>query len=91
MFFAGGGIVFVGAAAAFKEKLSGRVHSIGAAVGILTSQVSIAWDFHMYYVNIVSVVLAILFYFGIKKNKIWWIELVAFGAITYVLGMQLLS
>lgn len=89
MFFAGAGIMFVGAAAAFKEDLPHKVHSIGAIIGIVWSQLSIAFDFQMYYINIVSVVLAAIIYFIIKKNRIWWIELVAFSSICFVLGMQL--
>jgi len=90
MFFAGAGIAFVGVAAAFKEGLAKRIHNIGAVVGIASSQASIAYDFHMYYVNLIFLTLAAIIYFIIKKNSVWWIELVAFSSIGYVLGMQLL-
>jgi hypothetical protein len=93
MFFAGGGIMFVGAAAAFKEQFTKRVHFIGAAIGITAAQLSTAFDFHMYYINVIFVVLALTIllgkYLGKIKNYVWWIEMVAFLSICYVLGYQL--
>lgn len=92
MFLAGSGICFVGAAAAFKETLTKSVHYGGAYVGVVCSQISIAFDFHMYYVNIISIALALLVLVFRKKlnnNNIWWQEIIAFTAICYVLGVQL--
>lgn len=89
MFLAGGGIMFVGAAAAFKETLTKNVHMIGAALGIIFSQLSIAFDFHMYYVNILFFIAALLVLVFRIKNHIWWIELLAFSSICYVLGSKI--
>ncbi len=93
MFLAGSGIAFVGAAAAFKEKMTKTVHMIGAYSGVAFSQLSIAFDFHMYYMNIIffsiAIILEILGYFKIIKNKIWWQEILAFLTIVYVLGYQM--
>lgn len=92
MFLAGSGICFVGAAAAFKEKLTKSIHYGGAYCGIICSQLSIAFDFHMYYVNIISVGLMLLILLFRKKlnyNNIWWQEIIAFTSICYVLGMKL--
>jgi len=93
MFFAGSGIVFVGAAAAFKETMTEKVHYVGAAIGISFAQLSTAFDFHMYYVNIfflVSILIILLGkILGKIKNYVWWIELVAFTLICYVLYNQL--
>lgn len=89
MFFAGGGIAFVGAAAAFKEKLTGKVHVAGALVGIISSQLSIAFDFKMFYVNILFLVLAGLIKILKIKNETYWIELLAFASICYVLGKHI--
>lgn len=50
LFLAGAGIVFVGAAAAFKEPLTGKVHSYAAGIGIVLSQLAIILDFHMYHI-----------------------------------------
>lgn len=93
MFFAGGGIMFVGAAAAFKETMTKKVHFIGAVIGITAAQLSTAFDFHMYYVNVIFIVLALTILFGKGlgriKNYVWWIELLAFISMCYVLGYQL--
>lgn len=93
MFLAGSGIMFVGAAAAFKETLTKNVHMIGAAVGIICAQLSTAFDFHMYYVNVIFVVLSLAIllgkYLGKIKNYVWWIEILAFILLCYVLGTQL--
>ena len=90
MFLAGGGIIFVGAAAAFNQELTQTVHEIGAFGGVIFSQLSIAFDFKMYYVNVIFVVLGLLILLTKIKNRIWWLELVAFSSICYVLGKQLL-
>jgi len=93
MFFAGAGIMFVGAAAAFKEKMTKKVHFIGAAIGITAAQLSTAFDFHMYYVNVVFITIALTILLGKTvgriKNYVWWIEMIAFVSICYVLGTQL--
>lgn len=93
MFFAGGGIMFVGAAAAFKEKMTEKVHFIGAAIAIIAAQLSTAFDFHMYYVNVVFITIALTILLGKTvgriKNYVWWIEIAAFLSICYVLGYQL--
>jgi len=93
MFFAGAGICFVGAAAAFKEELPKKVHETSAIIGIVSSQLSIAFDFKMYYVNIIFAVLFALIMFLKLKYKIethiFWIEMVAFTSISYVLGVNI--
>jgi hypothetical protein len=90
MFLAGGGICFVGAAAAFREKLTEQVHVGGALVGIISSQLSIAFDFKMFYINIIFLVLAGLIKLLKIKNNTYWIELLAFASICYVLGVNIL-
>jgi hypothetical protein len=93
MFFAGAGIMFVGAAAAFKEQFTKKVHFTGAAIGITAAQLSTAFDFHMYYVNVIFFTIALTILLGKClgriKNYVWWIELVAFILMCYVLGLQL--
>ena len=89
MFLAGTGIAFVGAAAAFKEEMTDKVHYIGAIGGILASQLSIAIDSKLYILNAVFLSgLTLLFAF--KKRIInkkdeetyfWWIEILAFTVI----------
>lgn len=89
MFVAGSGIAFVGAAAAFKERMSDKVHTIGAVIGVVLSQLSILLDFRMYIVNLIFVALSLILIIGRVKNKVWWIELIAFTAICVVLGSTL--
>jgi len=92
MFFGGAGIGFVGAAAAYKgNKMANSVHMIGAYVGILLSQLSIFFNFNLPYVNIAffSLILLIFLISRLIKMKtlIWWIEMVAFLAIVYAIGV----
>lgn len=89
MFLAGAGICFVGAAAQFKQKLTTTVHVAGALIGITSSQLSIAIDFKMLYVNIIFIVLALLFKLLKIKNATYWIEILAFISISYALGLRL--
>lgn len=89
MFLAGSGIVFVGAAARMKEKMTRTVHMISAYAGIIFSQLTIGIVYEMWYVNVISLSIALLLFLFRKKikNHIWWIEIDAFIAITYVLGL----
>jgi len=85
MFFAGAGICFVGAAAAMHEKFVRRVHMTAAISGIIFSQLAIYFGYHMLWLNIISVILALLSLLS-KKYYFWFIELVAFGAILYAIS-----
>jgi len=89
MFFAGAGICFVGAAAAMHEKFVRKVHMTAAISGIIFSQLAILIGFHMWWLNIISLALAALSLLS-KKHFIWWIEIVAFSAICYALGVTVL-
>ena len=97
MFFAGAGICFVGAAAAYREKMTETVHIIGAACAILFSQLSIIIDFNMWYVTVAFAAIALplaLTRFskkGICPNRTWWVEILAFITIALVLGIKLWS
>ena len=89
MFLAGAGIVFVGAAAQFKEKMTKTVHELGALFGVLFAQLSIAIDFNMYYLNAIFAIAALIIYLTKSKERIWWIEILAFSSIVYALGIAL--
>jgi hypothetical protein len=80
MFVAGSSISFVGAAAAFKDTLTRKVHYTGAYLGVALSQLSIAVDFKLYILNIIFLVSTILLFSFKKtiKNHIWWIEIISF-------------
>lgn len=90
MFFAGAGICFVGAAAQIKDKWVYKIHMTAAISGIIFSQLAIWLGYHMLYVNLISIGLAILIPFLTKKYYFWFIELVAFSAICYTLGVAIL-
>jgi hypothetical protein len=81
MFLAGAGILFVGAAPRLLIDHERRVHLISAITGIVASQCAIFFGYKYFLINVFSIVAAILIFFLVKKNRIWWIEIVAFIAI----------
>ena len=89
MFLAGSGIAFVGAAAAFKDKMTNNVHMIGAYGGVLLSQISIWYNYHMWYITIIFIILSGTLLLLKVKNKIWWAECLAFLSICIVLYFNL--
>jgi len=97
MFFAGAGICFVGAAAAYRQKMTETVHIVGAVSAILFSQLSIILDFHMWYITVgfaaIALPLALTRFSkkGICPNRTWWVEILAFITIALVLGIKLWS
>lgn len=86
MFISAASICFVGAAAAYKEKLTNTVHMISAAIGITFCQLSIIFDFHMWYITLIFL-LSSSIPLLLSKNKLWWIEIFAFISIiiTFIL------
>jgi len=92
MFLAGAGICFVGAAAAFQQKMTHDIHMIGAGIGVAASQVAIVAQYGMWPITAAFVVISLLlllFREKIKMHQIWWIEIVAFLSICIVLGITL--
>lgn len=92
MFFAGGGILFVGAAPdSFYNKLEKKVHMIGAYIGVITSQLFILLVFpHLWYVPTIFAILSVITLILKKSvNEIWWIEIFAFTSICYVFGVEI--
>jgi hypothetical protein len=88
MFFAGAGIVFVGAAPRILEKDVFRIHMIAAVSGIIFSQSAIFFGYHMLWLNIVSIALAALSLLS-KNHYFWWIELVAFTSVCVAIASTL--
>ncbi len=78
MFSAGALLTFVGAAAAFKDKLTGTVHVIGAIGGILLGFLSMIVDFHLWYITAIELLFIGIAYLIKMKNKTWWVEIVSF-------------
>ena len=85
MFLAGSAIAFVGAAAAFKDKMTREVHLIGAYSGVLLSQVAIFVDFKMWYLNVAFVLFGLYKFLIHKDNKVWYVEIAAFLSICIAL------
>lgn len=94
IFLAGSGIAFVGAAAAFKKKLTKTVHMVGAYGGVIFSQLSVWIDYKMWYVTVAFIgiagVLQLINLFNKKfKTFIWWQEILAFISICLVFGLKI--
>lgn len=77
-FIACGGLLFVGASPAFKDlELERKVHSISA---IICAIAAYTWTF-LYgsiFLGINFILLSIILYFILKRNKTYWLELIAF-------------
>ena len=89
MLFAGGGIVFVGAAAAMHTFPTRAWHLSGAIGGIILSQLAIFFQYDLLWLNIASLSLAALVALLFKKYAMWCVELVAFTAISIALGVSI--
>lgn len=93
MFLAGTGIAFVGAAAEFKKEITKTVHMIGAYGGVGFSQLSIIIDYKLWQISAIffglALILEILYFFNIIKNKIWWEEYLAFISICILFGLKI--
>lgn len=77
-FIACGGLLLVGTAPAFKDvKLEKKVHSTAAIVCAISSYI---WTilYASLFLSINFILLSILLYFLLKKNKTYWIEMLAF-------------
>lgn len=77
-FIACGSLMFVGASPAFKDlELERRVHSISAIICVIAAY---TWTF-LYgsiFLGINFILLSIILYFILKRNKTYWLELIAF-------------
>jgi len=92
MFAACAGIIFVGAAAAFQQKMTKTVHIVGAAVGMVLSQIAIATSFGLWPITAVCVPLAgliFLFRKQINYTHVFWIEIICFTAIGLTYGLYI--
>ena len=89
MLFAGGGIVFVGAAAAMHTFPTRWVHLTGAISGMIMGCLAMIFQYHMWYMVPIIAVLALLSFILDKKHAMWWTELIIFTAISIVIGISL--
>jgi len=89
MLFAGGGIVFVGAAAAMHTFPTRAVHLAGAISGMILGCLAMIFQYHMWYMAAGVLALALLALLLDKKHAMWWMEIAIFTAISAVIGISL--
>jgi len=80
-FLAGAGLIFTGAATAFKESMTGTIHFIGAYTCIISSLVALIVERNNYIPAILFGIVAIILYALKIKNRTWWVEIAAFACI----------
>lgn len=80
-FFSGAGIIFTGAAAAFKESMTRTVHTTGAIACIAFGLAALYFERGVIYPASVFCVVAFLINILPIKNRVWWIEILAFACI----------
>jgi len=89
MLFAGGGIVFVGAAAAMHNMPTRAWHLTAAIGGMVLACLAMIFQYHMWYMVAGIAALIPIAYLLDKKHIMWWIEVMIFTAISTVLGISL--
>jgi len=90
-FISGVGLCFVGAATQFKinDYYTGIIHSAGAAICIVSALVGIGIEYNLWLPGFGFIILTIPAYIFIKKNKTWWIEMLAF--ISILIGLIIIN
>ena len=89
MFFAGGGIVWVGANAAMHKMPTRAIHLTAAIGGMVLGCLAIIFQYHMWYIVAAIAGLLPIAYLIDKKHFMWWAELIIFTAFSIVLGISL--
>lgn len=83
-------ICLVGVARDFKNiKVLKFFHMFAAYTGVLLSQIGIWVYYDMWYLTISFIIISGTLYILNVKNKIFWVELLAFGMICFILGINL--
>lgn len=82
-FLSGSALIFTAVAPEYKRDLSKLVHSFGAAIGIVSALVGLAFE-GLY----LPLILALLFYIfahfiGKINNRTWWVEIVCVALIIF--------
>jgi len=80
-FFSGAGLIFTGTAAAFKEKQVKTVHLIGATTCIVSGLVALIYERNIITPSLIFVFIGLFMYVLTIKNRVWWIEILAFACI----------
>ena len=83
-------ICLVGVARGFKDsKVLKIAHMFGAYTGVALSQIGIWVSYDMWYVTLAFIGISGLLFILDVKDKIWWVEILAFGSIIGVLATTL--
>lgn len=89
MFFAGGGIVWVGGNAAMHKNPTRTIHLVAAIGGMILGCFAMIFQYHMWYIVVGAAMLSLLALLLDKKYYMWWSELIIFTAISIVLGISI--
>ncbi|MDA3781335.1 MAG: hypothetical protein PF487_14080 [Bacteroidales bacterium] len=89
MFFAGGGIVWVGANAAMHEEPTRAIHLTAAIGGMILAGLAMIIQYDMWYMTAGVIASLPIIYLINKKHFMWWAELIIFIAISIVLGISI--
>lgn len=89
MFFAAGGIVWVGANAAMHKNPTRAIHLIAAIGGMVLGCLAMTFQYDMWYVVAIIAASLPITYLLDKKHIMWWAEIIIFTAISIVLGISI--
>lgn len=82
-FISGAGLVFVGTATRFKSKIvsTDKIHYMGAIVGIFSALIGIWRELDNVSPLLLFILGSVVIQTSNMKNKLWWIEILAFMII----------
>ena len=92
-FLTGSLLGFVAVAYDFRNgELNDKVHMISAEAAVLLSQLALIFDYKMWPISAVSLVLTgSLFLFPKLQNKVWWQEIIIISGLFTALGIKLVQ
>lgn len=91
MVLSGMALCFVGTAAAFKESMTKPVHIIGATGSAILVIISMIFEYHNYYTLVIVLLIVLYFNISKNKNKVWWSEFAVFVGSYAMVLMDLIS
>ena len=92
MVFAAAGICFSGTAAdPHNDKMTDKVHTIGATTGIVFGIASMIMDFGLWYIALPMVILTILAMKLNMKNHTFWIEIAYYYVVSLVVLFDIIK
>lgn len=90
-FLTGTCLGFVAVAYDFRgTKLTENVHMFSARVGVLLSQLSLIFEYHLWYISLITVIIAGgMFFIRNFKDRVWWQEVTVIIGLFTALGIKL--